>query len=117
MLSIRLSAFLTLSLLAINLWSQTLRPNSQPTLSATGPVQRPTPANQSPTDISPHKVSFITVAPGVKLEVLDWGGPGRPLVLLAGLGDTAHIFDQFAPKLTSNYHVPPRSRRSHKLHS
>jgi len=36
----------------------------------------------------------------VKLEVLDWGGTGRPLVLLAGLGNTAHVFDDFAPKLT-----------------
>jgi non-heme chloroperoxidase len=33
----------------------------------------------------------------VNLEVLDWGGSGRPLVLLAGLGNTAHIFDKFAP--------------------
>jgi pimeloyl-ACP methyl ester carboxylesterase len=42
---------------------------------------------------------------GVKLEVLDWGGKGRPLILLPGLGDTAHVFDNFALKLTSNYHV------------
>ena len=41
-------------------------------------------------DPSPHKVKFVTVAPGVKLEVLDWGGNGPPLVFLAGLGFTAH---------------------------
>jgi pimeloyl-ACP methyl ester carboxylesterase len=47
----------------------------------------------------------------VKLEVLDWGGSGRPLVLLAGLGNTAHVFDDFAPKLTSEYHVYGITRR------
>jgi pimeloyl-ACP methyl ester carboxylesterase len=45
------------------------------------------------------------------LEVLDWGGSGRPLVLLAGGGDTAHVFDDFAPKLTANYHVYGITRR------
>jgi hypothetical protein len=50
-------------------------------------------------DPSPHVTRFITVDQGVKLEVLDWGGSGRPLVLLAGGGNTAHVFDDFAPKL------------------
>jgi pimeloyl-ACP methyl ester carboxylesterase len=45
------------------------------------------------------------------LEVLDWGGTGRPLVLLAGGGDTAHVFDDFAPKLTSDFHVYGITRR------
>jgi pimeloyl-ACP methyl ester carboxylesterase len=62
-------------------------------------------------DPSPHNVQFITVDNNVKLEVLDWGGSGRPLVLLAGLGNTAHIFDNFAPKLTSAYHVYGITRR------
>jgi pimeloyl-ACP methyl ester carboxylesterase len=48
---------------------------------------------------------FIEVQPDVKLEVLDWGGSGRSLILLPGLGDTAHVFDSFAVKLTANYHV------------
>jgi pimeloyl-ACP methyl ester carboxylesterase len=56
-------------------------------------------------DSTPHKVQFLNVAKGVKLEILDWGGSGHPLVLLPGLGDTAHIFDSFAPKLTPMYHV------------
>jgi len=54
---------------------------------------------------SPPTASLITVDKNVKLEVLDWGGSGRPLVLLAGLGDTAHVFDDFAPKLTTTCHV------------
>jgi len=45
------------------------------------------------TDTSPHKVQFVTVEEGVQLEVLDWGGVGRPLIFLAGNGDTAHAFD------------------------
>lgn len=54
---------------------------------------------------------FVTVEPGVTLQVLDWGGSGRPVVLLAGLGDTVHDFDSFAPKLTANYHVYGITRR------
>jgi non-heme chloroperoxidase len=56
-------------------------------------------------DATPHKVQFVAVEKGVRLEVLDWGGSGRPLILLPGLGDTAHVFDVFAQKLAANYHV------------
>jgi non-heme chloroperoxidase len=62
-------------------------------------------------DPSPHRIRFVNVDNGVKLEVLDWGGTGRPLVLLAGLGNTAHVFDEFAPKLTARYHVYGITRR------
>jgi pimeloyl-ACP methyl ester carboxylesterase len=62
-------------------------------------------------DPSPHKIQFVTVEEGVKLEVLDWGGSGRALVLLAGLGNTAHVFDDFAPKLTNQHHVYGITRR------
>lgn len=64
-------------------------------------------------DPSPHTVQFVTVDDNVKLEVLDWGGSGRPLVFLAGLGNTAHVFDDFAPKLTSQYHVYGFTRRGY----
>ena len=50
-------------------------------------------------DPSSHTVKFVTVEKSVRLEVLDWGGSGRPVVLLAGGGNTAHVFDDFAPKL------------------
>lgn len=59
------------------------------------------------------KTQFVTVDEGVRLEVLDWGGSGRPLVLLAGLGNTAHVFDDFAPKLTPRYHVYGITRRGY----
>ena len=62
-------------------------------------------------DKSSHKIQFVTVQPGVKLEVLDWGGSGTPLLFLAGLGDTAHAFDDLAPKFTDRHHVYAITRR------
>jgi non-heme chloroperoxidase len=44
--------------------------------------------------------------------VLDWGGSGRPLVFLAGAGDTAHRFDGFAPRFTEQHHVYGITRRA-----
>lgn len=57
------------------------------------------------------KVQFAEVEPDVRLEVVDWGGHGRSVVLLAGGGDTAHVYDEFAPKLTPDYHVFGITRR------
>src|SRR5215469_2134687 len=54
---------------------------------------------------SPYLSLLITVEERVRLEVLDLGGEGRPVVLLAGLGNTAHIFDEFAVKLSGVHHV------------
>jgi non-heme chloroperoxidase len=63
-------------------------------------------------DESNHNVQFIAVEKNVKLEVLDWGGSGRALILLAGLNADAHVFDKFAPKLAAaGYHVYGISRR------
>jgi pimeloyl-ACP methyl ester carboxylesterase len=70
--------------------------------------------SQSPAtwkDPSPHTTQFVTVEKGVRLEVLDWGGSGRPIVLLAGGGNTAHVFDDFAPRLTAYYRVYGLTRR------
>jgi pimeloyl-ACP methyl ester carboxylesterase len=64
-------------------------------------------------DPSPHRVKFVDVDAGVRLEVLDWGGSGRAIVLLAGSGNTAHIFDDFAPKLTDCCHVYGITRRGY----
>ena len=56
-------------------------------------------------DPSPHSARFVTVDTNVKLEVLEWAGPqarnARTLVLVPGLGNTAHIFDALAPKLAA----------------
>jgi pimeloyl-ACP methyl ester carboxylesterase len=56
-------------------------------------------------DPPPHITRFVAVDKNVRLEVLDWGGSGRPLVLLAGGGDTAHLLDECALKLTASFHV------------
>lgn len=64
-------------------------------------------------DSSPHRQSFVTVAPGIRLEVLDWGGSGSTLLFLAGLGDTGHEFDDFAPRFTDRHHVVAITRRGY----
>src|ERR1700744_4400871 len=66
---------------------------------------------QDQIDRSPHTVQFVTVEPGVQLEVVDWGGSGSPLIFLAGAGDTAHRFDGFAPRFTGQHHVYGITRR------
>ncbi len=65
------------------------------------------------TDPSPHQVRMVDVAPGVKLEVLDWGGTGRDVVLLTGSGHTAHVYDEFALKLEACCHVYGITRRGY----
>jgi non-heme chloroperoxidase len=62
-------------------------------------------------DRTPHQIQFVTVEENVKLEVVDWGGSGRALVLLAGGNNTVHSFDRFAPKLTTAYRVYGITRR------
>jgi len=64
-------------------------------------------------DPSPHHVQMVKADKHVQLEVLDWGGSGRPVVLLAGLGLTAHVYDGFAPKLAGAYHVYGITRRGY----
>lgn len=54
---------------------------------------------------------MIPIGQGVALEVVDWGGRGAPLVFLAGLGNTAHVFDTFAPQFTDQFHVVGITRR------
>lgn len=56
---------------------------------------------------------FVTIAKDVQIEVLDWGGTGRPLVLLPGLGSSAHVFNTFAPTLAQRYRVLGISRRGY----
>jgi len=62
-------------------------------------------------DGSPHTVQSVPADNGISLEVLDWGGTGRAVVLLAALGDTAHSFDRFAPKLIEQGHIYGITRR------
>jgi pimeloyl-ACP methyl ester carboxylesterase len=56
-------------------------------------------------------VQKVEVAPGVALEVLDFGGAGPPLVFLAGFGNTGHVFDDLAPAFVDRHRVVAVTRR------
>jgi non-heme chloroperoxidase len=76
-------------------------------------LERATKETAWPHFVPQHTVSFVTVDKDVKLEVLDYGGSGRPMIFLAGLGATAHVFDEFAPKFITTYHVFGITRRGY----
>jgi len=67
----------------------------------------PTATPQNPLD------GFVTVSPGVRLHYLDFGGSGEPVFLLAGLGNTANVYRDFAPLLTDRYRVRALTRRGY----
>ena len=48
---------------------------------------------------------------GVRLHYVDWGGRGNDLVLLAGLDDSARVYDELAPLLAKQHHVLAVTRR------
>jgi esterase len=50
---------------------------------------------------------------GLRLHYLDWGGTGRPLVLVHGLDRHAHTFDHLAPHFTSRFRVIAVDMRGH----
>ena len=61
---------------------------------------------------TPAPRSFqVATAPGVSIEVIDWGGRGRPLVFLAGGGHSAREFEDFAPLFAGEFRVLGISRR------
>jgi non-heme chloroperoxidase len=62
-------------------------------------------------DAAPHETLSINVDDGVQLEVLDFGGQGSPILLLPGLGATAHSFDELAPLLARKHRVVAMTRR------
>jgi len=66
-------------------------------------------------DGTPHKKTLLPVDKRVQLEVLDWGGADKPktLVLLTGLGDNAHVYDQFAYQFIDYFHVIGITRRGY----
>jgi non-heme chloroperoxidase len=53
----------------------------------------------------------VVVQPDVKLEIVDYGGRGEPMLFLAGSGNTAHVFTHFARRFTDRYHVYAMTRR------
>ncbi|HEU4886553.1 MAG TPA: alpha/beta hydrolase [Thermoanaerobaculia bacterium] len=62
-------------------------------------------------DTSPHRSGFVK-ANGVRLHYLEWSGGKRGvLLMLAGLGNDAHVFDSFAGRFTDQYRVLALTRR------
>jgi pimeloyl-ACP methyl ester carboxylesterase len=51
------------------------------------------------------------LANGITIHFVDWGGRGGDLVLLAGLDDTARVYDELAPLLATHHHVIAVTRR------
>src|SRR5262249_23018967 len=75
------------------------------------PATVPAPPSAAWRDPSPHQTRRVPIDGAVRLEVLDWGGSGPPLILLAGGGNTAHVFDDLAPRLTTYGRVYGVTRR------
>jgi pimeloyl-ACP methyl ester carboxylesterase len=65
----------------------------------------------APSPAPAARVIQVATAPGVSIEVFDWGGSGRPVVFLGGGGHTAREFEDFAPRFTGSHRVLGISRR------
>ena len=68
------------------------------------------PGDGSPAPAAAVQDSFVR-ANGVRLHYRDWGGSGEPVILLAGLGNTARVYDSFAPELARGFRVLAVTRR------
>jgi len=62
---------------------------------------------------SAPKRIMVEVRDHAQLHCLDWGGAKQPLLLLTGLGDTAYIYSELAPRLTGKFHVFALTRRGY----
>ncbi|MBM4186602.1 MAG: alpha/beta hydrolase [Gemmatimonadetes bacterium] len=70
------------------------------------------PAGPAWTDPAPHTEGFGATATG-PLHYLDWGGTGPNLILIHGLGDNPHAFDDLVPALGGKFRVVAYARRGH----
>jgi non-heme chloroperoxidase len=62
-------------------------------------------------DPANHRVGFVPISKDVQLHYLDFGGVGPSILMIPGLGNTAHAFDDFAPAFTDRFHVVAMTRR------
>jgi pimeloyl-ACP methyl ester carboxylesterase len=63
-------------------------------------------------DPAQHKNCFVTTN-GIRLNYLDWGGTGPPLILIHGYSDNPHVFDDLATAFTDHFRVIAYARRGH----
>ena len=61
-------------------------------------------------NLSKPKSDFVTIN-SVRLHYLDWGGVGPTLIFLTGMGSSAYIFGNFAPRFTDKFRVLALTRR------
>ncbi len=73
---------------------------------------QPMPSGDNWIDRSPHDSASVAVN-GITLHYLDWGGRGDALLFLAGMGNSAHIFDDLALRFTDRFRVLALTRRGH----
>ena len=73
-------------------------------------------------DISPHRSEYVHANDDVRFNYLDWGtggclkvstNPCPTLVLIHDIGDSPHIFDDLAPRLSGDFRVIALARRGH----
>lgn len=75
-----------------------------------------TPATGGSPATPPAPVSgVVAIGDGVLIEYRDYGGSGPSIVLLTGLGNSAAVYDDLAPRLTADHHVIALSRRGFGL--
>lgn len=55
---------------------------------------------------------YVTLG-GLRFHYGDWGGSGRPVVLLHGLASTSHIWNLVAPRLVDSFRVVALDQRGH----
>ena len=80
-----------------------------------GPPQEaaaPTTAVESAPEPSAPKTIHAPVN-GIRLHYLDWGGDGPAILMLHGLGDDPHIFQDLASRLRDSFRVVAYARRGH----
>jgi len=58
---------------------------------------------------------YLTLPTSIRLHYLDWGGSGRPLLLLHGLASSCRIWDFTAPLLAERFHTLAVDQRGHGL--
>lgn len=58
-----------------------------------------------------YQTKFVSGSTNNKIELLDFGGTGQPILFLSGLGNSAHVFVDFAPKFCDKFHVYAMTRR------
>jgi pimeloyl-ACP methyl ester carboxylesterase len=69
----------------------------------------------APTDDSISLPARLPDGGPIQLHYLDWGGSGRPLVLLHGLASSCRIWDFTAPLLAERFRVFAVDQRGHGL--